>query len=446
VSAPYSLDEIARTSDDVAVRARFDASTLTTLRVFALAFAFAAAPHLGQASTDLRAFLGFVALASAVAVFFLTRKAATNAVSRFIRQRSRGTAIALVLLQAAALVIYNADAGNEGAVVFTMMIPMAAVLLRLLPSEHVLLHLSLTAISVLALTTMPLRQSRPREIVPPTVAVNGVCLAVALFISRRKRKNIVAEWTERRASARAQIRMRDELMYARELQLSMLPECAPSLAWADICSISIPATEVGGDYYDYFVEQDAVALVCGDVAGHGMASGLVLSAVRGGFALLHDSLANPAAVLRRLHDVVTHTTRRRMLVTISLVLLDRARRTAKIASAGHPPVIVRRSDGSVATVDLFAPPLGVRLPVNIPQREIDMSPGDVLVLHSDGIYETRNALDEVYGLDRLQQIVRDHGGSSAQALRDGILADLEQFRGGVEQDDDITVVVCRMTA
>ena len=446
MSVLYSLDDIARMSDDAAIRARFDESTLVYLRIFAILFAFIGVAHMAEGETAMRTILGLTACVSAVLLFLFTRKAAKSRIARFIRSRARAAAIFLLLLQAAILLMYHADAGNEAAVVLAIMIPMAAVFLRLMAAEHVLLHASLAAIAIGALMAVPLKKSRPSEIIAPAVATNAGALAVALFISRRRKRNITAEWTERRASAREQIRMRDELLYARELQLSMLPDCAPSLGWADICSISIPATEVGGDYYDYFVDRDSVALVCGDVAGHGMASGLVLSAVRGGFALLHDSLSHPAAVLRRLHDVVTLTTRRRMLVTISLVLVDHVRKKALIASAGHPPVILRRADGSVTTIELFAPPLGVRLPVNIPQREIEIAPGDVLVLHSDGIYETRNAGDEVSGLERLQHVVRDSGGESAERLRDSILADLAGFRGTVEQDDDVTIVVCRLTA
>jgi sigma-B regulation protein RsbU (phosphoserine phosphatase) len=214
----------------------------------------------------------------------------------------------------------------------------------------------------------------------------------------------------------------------------------------DICSISIPATEVGGDYYDYFVDRDRIALVCGDVAGHGMASGLVLSAIRSGFTLLRDSLDDPAAVLKRLHDLVAETSRRRMLVTVSVVLLDRQSHRATIASAGHPPVLLRRANGAIETIELYAPPLGVRLPVDIPQRQIDVAPGDTFILHSDGIYETRNASEEVYGIDRLIHIVREHGGDDAESLRNAIVADVTQFRGKTEQEDDVTVVVCRLAS
>jgi serine phosphatase RsbU (regulator of sigma subunit) len=276
------------------------------------------------------------------------------------------------------------------------------------------------------------------------IAINVLTCGLELYFSRRMRNEVVGDLTERRKQAREQIRMRDELQYARELQMSMLPECAPQLPWADICSVSVPATEVGGDYYDYFVEDERVALVCGDVAGHGMSAGLVLSALRSGFTLLRESLHDPAAVLRRLHDLIAQTSRRRMLVTVSVVLVDHRLRRATVASAGHPPVLLRRADGSVEAMNLYAPPLGVRLPVRIPQRTVDIHSGDTFVLHSDGIYETRSPAGEDYGIERLEAVVQAHGAGTAEELRDAILRDVDTFRGTSEAADDVTVVVCRV--
>src|SRR5207249_83659 len=109
--------------------------------------------------------------------------------------------------------------------------------------------------------------------------------------------------------------------------------------WADVAGVSLPATEVGGDYYDYFVVDGRLAIVCGDVAGHGLASGITLSALRSGFTLLRDQLLDPAHVLDRLQEVVTQSSHRRMMVTISVRLLDPETHMATMASAGHPPLL-----------------------------------------------------------------------------------------------------------
>jgi sigma-B regulation protein RsbU (phosphoserine phosphatase) len=275
------------------------------------------------------------------------------------------------------------------------------------------------------------------------IAINLISFGVGALGSRSLGKTAIEEGLQRRAEAREQLRIRDELRFAREVQVSMLPESPPQLPWADIAGVSLPATEVGGDYYDYFVVDGRLAIVCGDVAGHGLASGITLSALRSGFTLLRDQLLDPAHVLERLQEVVTQSSRRRMMVTISVLLLDRETRQATIASAGHPPLLhVHASTRATDLIELFAPPLGARLGDSVPQTVVPFTTGDTFVLHSDGIYETTNAAGEEYGLDRLRRVVSACEGT-AEEIRDAVLRDVEQFRGDVAQQDDVTIVVVR---
>lgn len=323
-----------------------------------------------------------------------------------------------------------------------MLVPWFAVPVRLDLSRRVALHVSLVGITVMNSLVFGIEGNQIPEHVT-VVVMNALSFLFGALTSKRLRRQTIEEWTERRTSAREQLRMRDELQYAREVQISMLPDAPPSLDWVDLAGTSLPATEVGGDYYDYFVDDDRVAVVCGDVAGHGLGSGIVLASLRTGFALLLESLREPAAVLQRLNDLVAGTSRRRMLATAAVVRLDRASRKATIASAGHPPVLVRRA-GTVEAIELFAPPLGVRLPYRVPWREIPIAAGDVFVLHSDGVYESHNAAGESYGLDRLANLVAGSDGISAAEIRDAIICDVEAFRAGAPQDDDLTVVVARV--
>lgn len=439
-----SIEELARTSDESAVRRRFDRRNSVWLNALLIFFAFVSFIE-AAADTDRKTLfqivIGVVNLAVVASMMFVAWSSSTRA---WTRRRISGVVITFVTVQYALALLHTyGETSTDRAdwVAWATTMPFMMVAFRMLPTELVLLHGILTSGGLLMLSTGV--RNKP-QVGLAIVTINIIALAISLYFSRRMRREVVGELTERRMHAREQIRMRDELYYARELQMSMLPECAPSLPWADICSVSLPATEVGGDYYDYFVEGDRVALVCGDVAGHGMAAGLVLSALRSGFTLLRDSLHDPAAVLRRLHDLVAQTSRRRMLVTVSVVLIDGVSRRATIASAGHPPVLLRRADGTVESLDLFAPPLGVRLPVDIPQRTLDVAPGDTFVLHSDGIYETRSAGGVDYGMERLEEVVRRHGGGSAETLRNAIIDDVTEFRGSQEVADDVTVVVCRV--
>lgn len=272
----------------------------------------------------------------------------------------------------------------------------------------------------------------------------GVAFALALWLSRRARLGFLAQWRTARGEAAEQIRIRDELGFARELQLSMLPREAPPLPWIEAAAISIPATEVGGDYYDYLVlDGERVAAVTGDVAGHGIASGIVLSGVRSGLSLLADELSDPASVMRRLHRMVRQTLRHRMLVSLSIVLFDRTRGIANLTAAAHPPLLVRRASGAVERIDTSSLPLGNGLGDSFDQREIPFATGDVFVLQTDGVYETTSPGGDSYGFSRLERALAVADGSAA-AVRDAILRDLWSFKETAPQTDDVTIVVLKI--
>jgi serine phosphatase RsbU (regulator of sigma subunit) len=453
----WSLDDVARTSDEEAVRHRFAQRNRVWLTMLLIGITYASQIAIANDSFRKTPADVLIAVANLALIAFgllILRYASREDLPRdrvfvragvWVRRHTNAVALAYVAVQ---FVLSLALGSHGGAFIgWVMTFPLLMLGFRMLVPELVLLHGYLLTGGLL-MTLLGDQRMRQAPVYVSMIVINAMALAVELYASRRMRREVVSVWTSRRTQAREQVRMRDELRYARELQLSMLPECAPKLDWADICSISLPATEVGGDYYDYFVDATndrRVALVCVDVAGHGMASGLVLAALRSGFTLLRESLHDPAAVLGRLHTLVAETSRRRMLVTVSVVLVDRTNNHAIIASAGNPPVFIRRADASVETINLYAPPLGVRLPVEIPQRRIDLHTGDVIVLHSDGIYETRGPGDEVYGLDRIANVISGHGAGSAETLRDALLADVAAFRGTREQDDDVTLVICKLT-
>lgn len=455
----YSLEDVLRTSDENAVRRRFAARNLVALVVILLVCMFVAFLELVTNTRTRRMDDFIIASANFVLVVFAVllvwdairagksvRRKGWWAAGEWIRAHVTGSVLAFVAVQYALFLAFAREGANW--VAWAVVFPMFLLAFRMLTSELVLMHLYLIGAAFLmpVLSFIPSRRDDVQGLYISILVANAVCLAIEIYASRRLRQEVTSEWIVRRDQAREQLRMRDELQYARELQLSMLPERAPHLEWIELGGTSIPATEVGGDYYDYFVERDRVAVVCGDVAGHGMASGLVLSALRSGFTLLRDALTDPAGVLRRLHDLVAETSRRRMLVTVTVVLFEREGKRATIACAGHPPVIVRKATGEVELIELYAPPLGVKLPVTIPQVTVPIAPGDVFVLHSDGIYESRNEADEMYGFERLMDVVRTHPkGATADSLRDAIIGDVERYRGKAAQADDVTVVVAKMT-
>jgi serine phosphatase RsbU (regulator of sigma subunit) len=455
-----SLDQLAQITEPQMVRRRFDEHNLVwgyviswPFAIVSLIFIIASFFVKKQRPFHLPAML----IDAAMTLFILAaiselRKARRreswkpNAYARMVGRNLTAWLIAVFVVKFATLV-FLALSDNSAWIAWAVIFPPLTMALRLLPRQRLVLHGWIMAVVIAAALAVPV-SGKPVHKVPVYVPlfmalgmVNVFCFTVGALTSRGVKRTAIEEGTQRRTEAREQLRIRDELRFAREVQISMLPEAPPQLAWADVAGISLPASEVGGDYYDYYVVDGRLAIVCGDVAGHGLASGITLSALRSGFTLLRDELLDPAHVLERLQEVVTHSSRRRMMVTISVLLLDPQTHHATVASAGHPPLLHIRGTDPLF-IELHSLPLGARLGESVPQQVVPFASGDLFVMHSDGIYEAMNEKGETYGLERLGRVVAAASGTAEQ-IRDAVLRDVEAFRGTEPQQDDVTIVVVR---
>ena len=280
-------------------------------------------------------------------------------------------------------------------------------------------------------------------------AVTAVVFSIVRDATRKKRRDFLVNWRRELHRHREQRRMQEELDDARKIQLSMLPRSEPRIPWLETAGISIPASEVGGDYYDYFtISATRQAIVVGDVAGHGVASGLLLSGVRSCLHLLHEAPVAPVEVLGKIDRMLRRTIVQRGFVTLLYALFDYERRSLTFAAAGHPPLLrLRGLDGSVEELELHALPLGTRLGSQPQERTVTIADDDVFVLFTDGIAETVNAHGEVYGADRLQKLLRRISPRrTAREIRDTVLGDVWTFKADGLQLDDITIVVARVRA
>lgn len=243
-------------------------------------------------------------------------------------------------------------------------------------------------------------------------------------------------------------RQRVELETARGIQSSILPELPPRLQGVDLAHAYLPATEVGGDFYDVLALEDGrLAVAVGDVAGHGVSSGLVMSMAKSALAVQVTFDAEVDSVFRTLNRTVYQTARRRLLTTLCYAVLDPLRRELEYASAGHLfPYRIGRS-GEVQALESVAYPLGVRGDLEVHARRARLKAGDTLFLFSDGVVEARaEGSDELYGFERLEESLRRHAGAGPEQLRDGVLADVEHFTGAAPREDDQTVLVLRLPA
>ena len=466
-----SLETLATLGEEEAVRRHYDAHNFSVLRWSFRVFFVAAVIGLGNAvlgsSSDSlgAAVAGVHVLFIAFALLVLRRirsqgNARTGRLAfldplarRVVRSFRTATLVSLAI-QAVLAVVYSAHAG--GMQPWLVLLAFLVALLRLLPAEALLLHGFLVALAFGSALVPERPRPAPREGrsartrsagVVSALSCNAAGLAIWLLATRRFRRRVLNEWRALREGARDQLRMRGELDFARQVQLSMLPRQNPAFGWLEADGRSVPATEVGGDYYDYFsIDADRVAVVSADVAGHGLASGLILSGLRSCLALLADELGEPAAVARKLDRMVRQTTTHRMLVTLVIALFDRGRSAATLTSAGHPPVLKREAASGLVTPIAFSSlPLGARLPGVLSEQTVPFASGDVFLLYTDGVYEALDAAGESYGLERLARLLQGLPAQlSPAAICDAVLADLALFTRQTPAHDDITLVAVRI--
>lgn len=444
---PLPLADSVRLREELAVQRHFDDRNWRVLRWLLAGFLFGSL--IGFTAT-LQA--GLYAAAAGWGVNFLvvltlilTRRA------RFFERHFRELLIGYLLLQLAVLLIVSLEPGLSYAV-GGFIFPFCLLFFRLRRVELA----GLLAVSLGVAVWYSL--SPGQETSTPWGAQLGMSLGalagclVALLISSRltanRTRRFLAQWRVEHGRSREQARMREELDDARQIQLSMLPRTSPNLAWLDLASASLPATEVGGDYFDYVpLDQDRLAIVVGDVAGHGMASGLVLAAIRGGLHLLKNELTHPLEALRRLDRMIQEIAPGRMYVTLQIAILDHSERRFAVVSAGHPPVLhYRAASAEINEVGGPAIPLGTRLESRLTEHGADLGAGDVLLFYSDGVPEAANVRGELFGDQRLAAALeRSATGLSAAEVRSSLLDSVNRFKGDVELTDDLTVVVAKIS-
>jgi len=240
-------------------------------------------------------------------------------------------------------------------------------------------------------------------------------------------------------------RQKVELETARRIQTSILPELPPQLNGVELAHSYLPATEVGGDFFDVVALEDGrLAVAVGDVAGHGVSSGLVMSMAKSALAVQVTFDPEVEAVFKTLNRMVFQSARKRLLTTLCYALVDPVKREMFFASAGHlfPYRITNRNQ--VHALESVSYPLGVRAELDIRVRSAKLELGDYLFMFSDGVVEARGPDDELFGFDRLERSLERHAGGSVQELRRGVLADLDEFTGPGPREDDLTVLVLRI--
>jgi len=249
------------------------------------------------------------------------------------------------------------------------------------------------------------------------------------------------------------LRLKEAMGLAMEVQQNLLPAAPPSVPGLDVAGRSLYCQETGGDYFDYIFRPgpagfQRLCVAVGDVVGHGISAALLMTTVR---ALLRCRLDLPGPIAEAVSDVnrllYQDTELSGSFVTLFLLEADPVAGHLEWVRAGHDPALLYRAAADDVQ-ELGGPgmALGVENACSyLSGARPGLSVGDILVIGTDGVWETQGAGSEKFGKARVEEIVRRHREQRAEAIIDAILWDLAEFRGENLQEDDVTIVVVKVT-
>jgi phosphoserine phosphatase RsbU/P len=250
----------------------------------------------------------------------------------------------------------------------------------------------------------------------------------------------VAAGRERRREQRLKAAQDRELAAAEEIQQSLLPRRMPALKGAELAVAWRPAGAVSGDYFDAIQFDPGRAALCvGDVMGKGMPAALVMSNLQALVKAFASAAAPPQRLCEQINRAVCGNLPEGRYITFFYGLYETASRRFVYANAGHNPPLLARRDGRTARLSEGGIVLGLFPERGYEQGEMKLRAGDRLLFFTDGVTEAANGAGELFGEERLLQLLLDHRRQSASELLETILGAVADFSGGSFQDD-VTLV------
>lgn len=249
------------------------------------------------------------------------------------------------------------------------------------------------------------------------------------------------------AEARTAEALEKQVRMAREVQQRLLPHTPPNLPGVEFASVYVPCFELGGDFYDFIpLPDDNVGVVIADVSGKGVPASLIMATVRAALRAQVDNVYYLYEAIRRINVMLCRDTRMGEFVTLFYGVLDARNRRFTYCNAGHPPGLVYRH-GNVIELANENMVLGVDPEQIYQQSFMDLQPGDLLLLYTDGLPDAMNFADETYGRQRLVNAFTGAGasGASAEGASEVMLWDMRRFAGLTRKTDDVTLTVVKMT-
>ena len=243
-------------------------------------------------------------------------------------------------------------------------------------------------------------------------------------------------------------RMQQELNVGRDIQMSMLPVTFPPFPGRSEFSIHAllqPAREVGGDFYDFFfVSDDEICLVLGDVSGKGVPAALFMAVTKTMIKTQAADDSSPASIVTRVNEELSADNPACMFVTLFVAIANVRTGELRFTNAGHNPPYILRQDGKLDCLDQrHGPIIGAVEGVAYREDQVQVGEQDTLLLFTDGVTEAMDTADQLYSEDRLEKVLKQSD-NTPEKLTVAVLAAIEQFATGAEQADDITMLAFRV--
>ena len=244
-------------------------------------------------------------------------------------------------------------------------------------------------------------------------------------------------------------RLKKELEIAAKVQLSLLPKEEPKIPGYDIASISIPAVEAGGDYFDYVkLSGDKIGIAIGDVSGKGVGAAIYMTLTKGILQAHAEEDVSPRNVLAKVNRLLYKTIEKNSFVSMFYAILDTKKHTILYSRAGHNPGILCSETGGKTKLLLSkGMALGLEegsiFTSTLNEEEISLNIGDVFVLYTDGFTEAMNQKQEQYGEQQLIHLIENNRNLSSHGLINLILKDVKRFVDNYPQHDDMTILIVK---
>jgi phosphoserine phosphatase RsbU/P len=242
----------------------------------------------------------------------------------------------------------------------------------------------------------------------------------------------------------ALVRMQEEMRLAYNIQINLLPKGPPKAPGYDIAGKSIPAQNVGGDFYNFIrVDTPRLAVCLGDISGKGISAALLMANLQATIRGQTHMEASATSCIQRANTLLYQSTGPSKFATAFYGILDVDQHQFSYCNAGHnPPFLYTDGDGPLS-LQTGGVVLGFLEEAEFDESTVPLQPGDLLVIYSDGITEAMNAGEEEFEEERLQSIIREHRDAPSDTIIEKIIEAVEMHADGAPQADDMTLVVIR---